>query len=49
MNEFNNTNGYVFIGKGDLKKHYGSKPMNIELHEPIPAYLWTESSKMKVV
>ena len=50
-NEFNNRNGYVFIGKGDLKKHYGSKPMNIEweLQEPIPAYLWTESSKMKVV
>lgn len=49
-NEFNNTNGYVFIGKARFKRHYGSKPMNIEweLNEPIPPYLWEESSKMKV-
>ncbi|MFB1003524.1 MAG: DUF3427 domain-containing protein [Bacteroidia bacterium] len=49
-NEFSNTNGYVFLGLGNLKGHYGSKPMNIEwqLNEPIPAYLWEESAKMKI-
>ena len=49
-NSFKNTYGYVFIGEANLKKYYGSKPMNIEweLNDPIPPYLWEESAKMKV-
>jgi superfamily II DNA or RNA helicase len=36
--EFGNTMGYVFVGEGQLREHYGTKPMNIkwELNEPLP-------------
>jgi len=49
-NEFDNTNGYVFLGEGTLKEHYGSKPMSIvwELSHPIPHFMWKESAKMAV-
>lgn len=48
--EFGNTNGYVFIGEGELKDHYGSKPMNInwELLEPMPHYLWKDAAKLSI-
>jgi hypothetical protein len=48
--EFGNTMGYVFIGEGKLKEHYGSKPMSIkwELNEPLPHYLWKEAAKLLV-
>jgi superfamily II DNA or RNA helicase len=46
--EFGNTMGYVFVGEGKLKEHYGAKPMNIkwELKEPLPHYLWKEAVKL---
>lgn len=49
-NEFQNTNGYVFIGEGNFQEYEGSKPMSIkwELNEPMPNYLWKESAKMSV-
>ncbi len=49
-NEFDNTNGYVFLGEGALQEHYGSKPMSIvwELSHLIPHFLWKESAKMAV-
>jgi superfamily II DNA or RNA helicase len=49
-NEFGNTLGYVFIGEGELKDHYGSKPMSINwaLHEPMPHYLWKDAAKLSV-
>lgn len=48
--EHGNTMGYIFIGKGELKDYYGSKPMSINwlLHEPLPPYLWKESAKLSV-
>ena len=48
--EFGNTMGYVFVGKGDLKEHYGSKPMSIkwELNEAMPHYLWKDAAKLLV-
>ena len=48
--EFGNTMGYVFIGEGNIKDYYGSKPMSInwELNEPMPHYLWKESAKMAI-
>lgn len=48
--EHGNTMGYVFIGKGELKEHYGEKPMNIKwaLNEPLPTYLWKEAAKLRV-
>lgn len=48
--EFGNTMGYVFVGKGELKEHYGSKPMNIiwEVNEPLPHYLWKDAAKLRV-
>jgi superfamily II DNA or RNA helicase/HKD family nuclease len=48
--EYGNTMGYVFVGEGNLKDHYGSKPMSItwELEEPMPHYIWKESAKMVV-
>ena len=48
--EFGNTMGYVFIGEGNIKEHYGSKPMSInwELNEPMPHYLWKDSAKMAI-
>ncbi len=50
VDQFGNTMGYVFLGKGNLKDYYGSKPMSInwELNEPMPAYLWKESAKLSV-
>lgn len=47
--QFKNTMGYVFVGKGNLKEYYGSKPMNIkwELHEPLPHYLWNDAAKLR--
>lgn len=49
-NEYSNTNGYVFLGEGSIKEHYGSKPMSIvwQLSHPIPHFLWKESAKMAV-
>jgi superfamily II DNA or RNA helicase len=46
--EFGNTMGYVFVGEGQLKEHYGAKPMNIkwELNEPLPHYLWKDAAKL---
>lgn len=48
--EFGNTMGYVFVGEGKLKDHYGTKPMNIkwELQEPLPHYLWHDAAKLQV-
>jgi superfamily II DNA or RNA helicase len=48
--EFGNTMGYVFIGEGELKDFYGSKPMSInwELKEPMPHYLWKDSAKLAI-
>ncbi|KJD35153.1 restriction endonuclease subunit R [Tamlana sedimentorum] len=48
--EFGNTKGYVFIGEGNLKDYYGSKPMSInwELNEPMPNYLWKDAAKLSV-
>lgn len=48
--EYGNTMGYVFVGEGQLREHYGAKPMNIkwELNEPLPHYLWKEAAKLRV-
>lgn len=48
--EFDHTMGYVFLGEGYLREHYGAKPMNIkwELNEPIPHYLWHDAAKLQV-
>lgn len=48
--EHGNTMGYVFVGEGNLKEHYGAKPMNIkwELNEPLPHYLWNDAAKLRV-
>jgi hypothetical protein len=48
--QYGNTMGYVFIGDGKIKDHYGSKPMNInwQLSEPLPNYLWKESAKLAI-
>jgi hypothetical protein len=49
-NEFGNSIGYVFIGEGEMKDHYGSKPMSInwELNEPMPHYLWKDAAKLSI-
>lgn len=48
--EFGNTMGYVFIGEGNFKDYYGTKPMSInwELSEPMPHYLWKDSAKLAI-
>lgn len=48
--EYGNTMGYVFVGEGELKEHYGTRPMNIkwELNEPLPNYLWKDAAKLRV-
>jgi len=48
--EFGNTLGYVFIGEGNFKDYYGTKPMSInwELSEPMPLYLWKDSAKLSL-
>jgi hypothetical protein len=48
--EFGNSMGYVFVGEGVLKEHYGTKPMSIkwELNEPLPHYLWKDAAKLRV-
>lgn len=48
--EHGNTMGYVFVGEGKLKEHYGAKPMNIkwELNEPLPNYLWKDAAKLRI-
>jgi superfamily II DNA or RNA helicase len=48
--EYGNTMGYVFVGEGNLKEHYGSKPMSIkwELNEPMPHYLWKDAAKLSI-
>lgn len=48
--EYGNTMGYVFVGEGSLKEHYGAKPMNIkwELNEPMPHYLWKDAAKLSI-
>lgn len=47
--EHGSTMGYVFLGEGNLQRHYSEKPMNIEweLSEPIPNYLWKEAVKLQ--
>ena len=47
--QFGNTMGYVFLGKAEIRDHYGSKPMSIHwlLKEPIPPYLWNETAKVQ--
>ncbi|AUC83263.1 DUF3427 domain-containing protein [Lacinutrix sp. Bg11-31] len=49
-NQFGNSLGYVFIGDGDIKDYYGSKPMSInwKLSEPMPNYLWKDAAKLSV-
>ncbi|MEO9954442.1 DUF3427 domain-containing protein [Nonlabens sp.] len=49
-NEFGKSIGYVFIGEGKLKDHYGSKPMSINwvLEEPMPNYLWKDAAKLSI-
>ena len=46
--EFGSTMGYVFVGYGQLKDYYGSKPMSINWHlkEPLPNYLWKDAAKL---
>ncbi|MBK8701373.1 MAG: DUF3427 domain-containing protein [Saprospiraceae bacterium] len=48
--EYGNTMGYVFVGEGKLKEHYGAKPMSIiwELNEALPHYLWKDAAKLRV-
>lgn len=48
--EYGNSMGYVFVGEGQLKDHYGAKPMSIkwELNEPLPHYLWKDAAKLRV-
>lgn len=48
--EYGNTMGFVFLGKGNLINYSGAKPMNItwELNEPMPPYLWKDSAKLAV-
>jgi superfamily II DNA or RNA helicase len=48
--EYGNTMGYVFLGEGNLREHYGAKPMNIkwELSEPMPHFLWNNAAKLRV-
>ncbi len=48
--EFGNTMGYVFVGEGELRDHYGAKPMNIkwELNESLPHFLWKDAAKLRV-
>ncbi len=48
--EFDNKNGYVFLGEGNLINHSGSRPMSIkwELNEQIPNYLWKDSAKLAI-
>lgn len=48
--EHGNAMGYVFVGEGNLKDHYGSKPMSIkwELNEPMPHYLWKDAAKLLI-
>ena len=48
--EYGNSMGYVFVGEGTLKEHYGAKPMSIkwELNEPLPHYLWKDAAKLRV-
>ena len=48
--EYGNTMGYVFIGEGKLKDHYGEKPMSIiwNLITPMPHYLWKDAVKLRV-
>ena len=38
------------VGEGQLREHYGAKPMNIkwELNEPLPHYLWKDAAKLRV-
>jgi len=48
--EFGNTMGYVFVGEGRIREHYGAKPMNIiwELSIPLPHFLWKDAAKLRV-
>ncbi len=48
--EYKNTIGYVFIGRGKLEDYSGAKPMNINwrLEEPLPPYLWKDSAKLAI-
>ena len=50
VDEHGHRMGYVFVGEGTLKEHYGAKPMNIvwQLNEPLPHYLWHEAAKLRV-
>ncbi len=46
--QYRNTVGFVFLGKVDYQKHYGSKPMSItwKLEEPLPHYIRKASNKL---
>lgn len=48
--EFGQTMGYVFVGEGELKEHYGARPMSIvwALKQSLPPYLWREAAKLRV-
>ncbi|WP_417363100.1 DUF3427 domain-containing protein [Galbibacter sp.] len=48
--QYNRTQGYVFVGLANFKNYSGSKPMSItwELQHPIPEYLWASSAKMAI-
>jgi superfamily II DNA or RNA helicase len=48
--EYNNTMGYVFIGRAKYISHYGSKPMSITwgIEEPMPNYLWKDAAKLAI-
>lgn len=50
LNEYDHTQGYVFIGPVIYQSHEGSKPMSItwQLPIPLPNYLWKETAKLLV-
>lgn len=47
-NEYNNTNGYICLGKVKYTSHQGTKPMSIiwKLEEPMPNFLWKDAAKL---
>ncbi|WP_373739325.1 hypothetical protein [Kaistella sp.] len=49
-NQVKNTIRYVLIGAARFKNNNGSKPMiiKLELHEPMPNYLWKKSANIFV-
>lgn len=49
-NEYNNTNGYICLGRVKYTSHQGTKPMSIiwKLEEPMPNFLWNDAAKLAV-